>query len=67
MIPELEPVDGAGREGRSMTITAREMYLMEAAFEMGKNSECNGGWGFDLSDAEVIEYDMPENLRNDNA
>ena len=49
-----------------MTITAREMYLMEAAFEMGKNSECNGGWGFDLSDAEVIEYDMPENLRNDN-
>lgn len=46
-----------------MTITAREMYLMEVAFEMGKNSECNGGWGFDLSDAEVIEYDMPENLK----
>ncbi len=46
-----------------MTITAREMYLMEAAFEMGKNSGCNGGWGLDLSDAEVIEYDMPENLK----
>lgn len=50
-----------------MTITAREMYLMEAAFEMGQNSERNGGWGFDLSDAELIESDMLENLRNDNS
>lgn len=46
-----------------MTITAREMYLMEAAFEMGQNSDCNGGWGFDMADAELIESDMPENLR----
>ena len=46
-----------------MTITAREMYLMEAAFEMGQNSARDGGWGFDPSDAELIESDMPENLK----
>ncbi len=51
-----------------MTITAREMYLMDAAFEMGQNSHyMNGGDLFDLSDAELIESDMPENLRNDNS
>lgn len=47
-----------------MTLTAREMYLMEAAFEMGKNSAyCDDGMIFDLPDAELIESDTPENLR----
>ena len=48
-----------------MTITAREMYLMEAAFEMGKNAGYNnedGVW-LDLPDAELIEFDMPESLK----
>lgn len=47
-----------------MTITAREMYLMDAAFEMGQNSHyMNGGDLFDLSDAELIESDTPESLK----
>ena len=47
-----------------MTITAREMYLMDAAFEMGQNSHyMNGGDLFDLSDAQLIESDMPESLK----
>ena len=37
---------------------------MDAACEMGQNSHyMNGGDLFDLSDAELIESDMPESLK----